>query len=67
MSGIFDSHAHYTDGRFETKFEGGVSALLSELFSSGVDKILNVGTNTANSIEVIKQASEFDGMYAVLT
>ena len=32
MSGIFDSHAHYTDGRFETKFEGGVSALLSELF-----------------------------------
>lgn len=66
MRGIFDSHAHYTDERFETKFEGGVSALLSELFSGGVDKILNVGTNTANSIEVIKQASQYEGMYAAV-
>ena len=66
MAGIFDSHAHYTDERFEAKFEGGVSALLSELFSGGVDKILNVGTNTANSLEVVKMASEYDGMYAAV-
>ena len=48
MSGIFDTHAHYTDKRFENEFEGGASALLSAVFANGVDKIINVGTNTAN-------------------
>ena len=63
MSGIFDTHAHYTDERFETKFEGGASALLSALFANGVDKIINVGTNTANSAEAVEMAKSFDGMY----
>ena len=63
MSGIFDTHAHYTDERFETMFEGGASALLSALFANGVDKIINVGTNTANSAKAVEMAREFENMY----
>ena len=63
MSGIFDTHAHYCDERFETKFEGGASALLSALFANGVDKIINVGTNTANSARAVEMAREFEHMY----
>ena len=66
MSGIFDTHAHYTDKRFENEFEGGASALLSAVFESGVDKIVNVGTNTANSLEVVRMAAEYEGMYAAV-
>ncbi len=66
MRGIFDTHAHYCDSRFETKFEGGASALLSAVFENGVDKIINVGTNTVNSLEVIEMASRYDGMYAAV-
>ena len=62
MSGIFDTHAHYTDKRFENEFEGGASALLSAVFANGVDKIVNVGTNTANSLEAVKMASQYEGM-----
>ena len=66
MSGIFDTHAHYCDSRFEDKFEGGASALLSAVFANGVDKIINVGTNTANNLEVIGMASKYSGMYAAV-
>lgn len=66
MSGIFDTHAHYTDERFESKFEGGASALLSDIFANGVDKIINVGTNTANSAAVVEMTSRFDSMYAAV-
>lgn len=66
MSGIFDTHAHYTDKRFENEFEGGASALLSAVFANGVDKIVNVGTNTANSLEAVKMASQYEGMYAAV-
>lgn len=64
MSGIFDTHAHYCDKRFENEFEGGASALLSAVFANGVDKIINVGTNTANSVEAIEMAAKYSGMYA---
>lgn len=66
MSGIFDTHAHYTDPRFESKFEGGVSPLLDEIYSNGVDRIINVGTNTANDVEVVRMASKYDKMYAAV-
>lgn len=66
MKGIFDTHAHYTDKSFETKFEGGASALLSALYENGVDKIINVGTNTANSAEAIEMAKNYEGMYAAV-
>ena len=66
MSGIFDTHAHYTDKRFENEFEGGASALLSAVFANGVDRIINVGTNTANNFRIVEMASEYEGMYAAV-
>ena len=64
--GLFDTHAHYTDKRFDTEYEGGAGELLRAVFASGVEKIVNVGTNYENSLEVIAQASKYDGMYAAV-
>ena len=64
--GLFDTHAHYTDKRFDTEYEGGAEALLRAVFASGVEKIVNVGTNYENSIAVIEQAAKYDGMYAAV-
>lgn len=63
---IFDTHSHYTDKRFSDEITGGADALLEELFSSGVEKVVNVSTTTKNSIEVIEQSSRYDGMYAAV-
>ena len=32
MMKIFDTHAHYTDKRFTDEIDGGVDALLAEVF-----------------------------------
>lgn len=64
--GLFDTHAHYTDKRFETEYEGGAESLLRAVFASGVEKIVNVGTNYENSLEVIEQAARYEGMYAAV-
>ena len=63
---LFDTHAHYTDKRFDTEYEGGAEELLRAVFTSGVGKIVNVGTNYENSLEVIFQAAKYDGMYAAV-
>ena len=63
---LFDTHAHYTDKRFETEHEGGAEELLRALFENGVGKIINVATNLQNSLEVIEQAKKFDDMYAAV-
>ena len=64
--GLFDTHAHYTDRRFETEYEGGAESLLRAVFASGVEKIVNVGVDYENSLEVIAQAAKYDGMYAAV-
>jgi TatD DNase family protein len=64
MKGIFDTHAHYFDARFEKEFEGGADAVLAEVFANGVEYIVNVGTNLATSRAAIAQAARYDGMYA---
>ncbi len=63
---IFDSHSHYTDKRFSQEIAGGADVLLGELFSSGVEKIINVSTTTQNSVEVIEQSARYIGMYAAV-
>ncbi len=61
---IFDSHAHYYDERFSEEYDGGASALLDELFESGVYRIVNIGTNNENSRLCVEQALKYEGMYA---
>lgn len=64
--GLFDTHAHYTDRRFDSEYDGGADALLSEVFASGVEGIVNVAVNSANALEVIAQASRYEKMYAAV-
>lgn len=64
---LFDSHAHYTDERFNSEYPGGADALLSELFDSGtVGYIMNVATNPLNSVDVINQAKKYPNMYSAV-
>ncbi len=65
MSKLFDSHAHYYDGRFDT-VEGGADALLDCLFDGEVGGIVNVGTDLENAHTVIESAARFEGMYAAV-
>lgn len=64
--GIFDSHAHYFDRRFEAETEGADSILKNEVFGKGVVGVINVATNNDNSRICIAQASEYEGMYATV-
>ena len=62
---LFDSHAHYYDGRFD-EVEGGANALLNSLFDSTVGGIVNVGTDLENAKTVIESAARFENMYAAV-
>ena len=66
MHGIFDSHAHYFDGRFQTEYAGGAEALLQTILPDPVSYVLNVGTNPSSSRAAIAQAERYDGMYAAV-
>jgi TatD DNase family protein len=65
MEKLFDSHAHYYDGRFDT-VEGGADALLEALFAGDVCGIVNVGTDLENSRTVIGSAARYAAMYAAV-
>ena len=66
MKGIFDSHAHYFDARFEGEYEGGADALLQTITPNPVSHILNVGTDIRTSRLAIEQAERYEGMYAAV-
>ena len=66
LYGIFDSHAHYFDVRFEREYEGGADAILHTVLSKTVQNILNVGTNPATSRMAVGQAARYEGMYAAV-
>lgn len=66
MKGIFDSHAHYFDARFEREYEGGAEALLQTIIPNPVSHILNVGTDLKSSQLAIQQAERYEGMYAAV-
>lgn len=66
MRPLFDTHAHYTDGRFIDEFPGGPDALLREIFEGGVEKIINVSTSTAGSADVLSMSERYPGMYAAV-
>lgn len=63
---IFDSHAHYDDDRFQTEYEGGQQAVLSYVFSQGVERIVNVGAGIETSKASIAIAQKYEGVYAAV-
>ena len=65
MQAIFDTHAHYFDPKFEA-VDGGANAILKDVFSEGVEGIVNVATNLQNAKSVIEQASRYEKMYAAV-
>lgn len=69
LHGIFDTHAHYTDEKFQSEITcpGGADGLLRSLFETGgVEKIMNVSVSLKNSLEVIEQTAAYDGMAAAV-
>ena len=65
--GMIDSHAHYFDGRFENEYEGGARAILEEcVFPSGIEAVINVGTNPENCLRCIEQAKGYEKMYSAV-
>ncbi len=65
MPKIFDTHAHYTDSRFD-EYPGKAAALIEEMPAAGVGNIINVAVDTQNSLDVIRQARSFENMYAAV-
>lgn len=67
--GLFDSHAHYYDRRFDDPAQGdNADAVLARLFSpeGGIDGIINVGTRLETSRLCIAQAARYERMYAAV-
>ncbi len=58
---IFDSHAHYNDGKFED-YDG----LLEKLFSENVCGIVNAGTNLNTCKISLDFAEKYERMYACI-
>jgi len=61
---IFDTHAHYSDDRFDCEIDGGRDQVLAALLSQNVRHIVNAGTNIASSKECIKMAEKYPELYA---
>lgn len=66
MSKLFDSHAHYFDGRFADEFENAAHSILPEIFEGDVEYIVNVGTNNENNRLCLEMAQKYEGMYAAV-
>lgn len=63
FSGLFDSHAHYFDSRFDGQAE---KLLETDIFGKSVAGIVNVATNPENSLRCIEQAKAYPKMYAAV-
>ncbi len=61
--GLFDSHAHY----FDSRFEGTADELLrAEVFGKGVAGVVNVATNPQNALRCMEQAKGYEGMWCAI-
>lgn len=65
MTGIFDSHAHYFDARYERETEG-ADSVLREVFANGIGTIINVATNMENVERCLAQTAQYSGMFAAV-
>ncbi|MCI8308361.1 MAG: TatD family hydrolase [Lachnospiraceae bacterium] len=59
MLGIFDSHAHYEDERFDEDRE----SLLSSMSSLGVEYIVNVGSSVKTSMQTVRMTEKYPYLY----
>ena len=60
--GIFDTHSHYDDQRFEN----GGNKLLEHLFKNGIDGIITCGCDIESSKKAIALSEQYDKMYAAV-
>lgn len=65
-SGLFDSHAHYFDKRFEAETDGADDVLRDAVFGRGIDGVINIGTNNRTNRACIEQASKYPEMYVAV-
>ncbi len=61
---LFDSHAHYDDGRFADEYPGGADRAIADAHAMGIAGIINAGTSVANTKKSIAIAERFDFVYA---
>lgn len=59
---LFDTHAHLNDRQFADD----LSEVIKRAKEDGVTRIANVGYDLPSSLEAIKIAKKYDGMYAVI-
>ena len=59
---LFDSHAHYNDEKFQEDRE----KVLSQIYKSGVTKIVNAGYNLESSRQAIEIANKHEFIYATV-
>lgn len=62
MKGIFDSHAHYDDSRFDEDRE----ALLSRIHAEGVEYIMTIGADLPTSQAAVTLAQQHDFIYCAV-
>ena len=65
-NGLFDSHAHYFDKRFEAQTEGADAVLRNSVFGRGIEGVINIGTNNNTNRVCIEQASMYSKMYVAV-
>lgn len=66
LAGLFDSHAHYFDARFDEETEGADVILKRDIFVKGICGIINIGTNNDTSRICIEQAKKYENMHATV-
>jgi TatD DNase family protein len=57
---LFDSHAHYDDGRFDTDR----AAVIEKIKNSGVGGVVNVGADMQSSARSLRLSERYDFIYA---
>ena len=62
MEGIFDTHAHYDDERFDEDRD----VLLQTLPEKGVSNVINCGVTYRSSLTTLELAHQYDYLYAAI-
>ena len=58
---FFDSHAHYNDEKFNEDRE----ELITEIYKSGVTKLINAGYSLESSKYALEIAKRYDWIYTI--